>query len=59
MAGEALRSKAQQLTELIALIQQYPQETRRIVAAVEDGLVLGPARVMSWEPECEPLSRRP
>ncbi len=54
MVDEALRMKTQQLTELIALVQRYPVEARRVVAAVEDGLVLGPAQVMSWGKECDP-----
>lgn len=54
MVDEVLRAKTQQLTELITLIQRYPVEARRVVAAVDDGLVLGPAQVMSWGPECDP-----
>lgn len=44
------------MTDLISLIQRYPEETRRVLSAVEDGLTLGPAQIMPGEPECEPLS---
>ncbi|HZB32057.1 MAG TPA: hypothetical protein VE465_18010 [Streptosporangiaceae bacterium] len=40
-----LHVKANNMTKLIALIQAYPVEARRIVDAVEDGLTLGPAFV--------------
>lgn len=53
MVDEALRLKTRHMTELIALIQRYPKEARRVVAAVEDGLVLGRAQVMSWGLECD------
>jgi hypothetical protein len=39
------------MTELISLIQRYPEEARRIMAAVDDGLTLGPAKVMPYEME--------
>lgn len=41
----ALHVKANDITQLIELIQAYPVEARRIVAAVKDGLTLGPAFV--------------
>jgi hypothetical protein len=53
VASDALRVKTQKLTDLIALIQQYPEEARRVLAAVEDGLTLGPAQIMPDELECE------
>ena len=37
---------AEAMTQLISLIQEYPEEPRRIMAAVEDGLTLGPARII-------------
>lgn len=40
-----LHVKANDITQLIELIQAYPAEARRIVDAVEDGLTLGPALV--------------
>jgi DNA-binding GntR family transcriptional regulator len=53
VTNDALRVKAQKMTELIALIQQYPAEARRVLAAVEDGLTLGPAQIMPRELEWE------
>jgi hypothetical protein len=50
MASKELHQKAQAITELISLIQKYPEETRRIMAAVDDGLTLGTAQPM-WEQE--------
>ena len=44
---EELRRKARKITELIALIQEYPAEAQVIMAAVEDGLTLGPAQIMN------------
>jgi hypothetical protein len=41
----ALHVKANNITQLIELIQAYPVEARHIVDAVEDGLTLGPAFV--------------
>jgi hypothetical protein len=46
-----------EITELINLVQKYPAETRRILAAVNDGLRLGPAITIDGqdeEPEDEP-----
>ena len=40
-----LHVKANNITQLIRLIQAYPVEARRIVDAVEDGLTLGLAFV--------------
>ena len=37
---------AEEINQLIHLIQRYPAETRRILDAVEDGLTLGPALIM-------------
>jgi hypothetical protein len=54
MTDEVLRLKAQRMTELISLIQQYPEEARRIMAAVDDGLILGPAQIMPGELACQP-----
>jgi hypothetical protein len=38
------RQKAQQIEQLQALIQEYPAEAQLIMAALEDGLTLGPAQ---------------
>jgi hypothetical protein len=50
--NEELLLTAEAMTKLISLIQEYPAEARRIMAAVDDGLTLGPAQVMprEWEP---------
>jgi hypothetical protein len=40
-----LRQKAQQIEQLQALIAEYPAEAQLIMAALEDGLTLGPAQV--------------
>jgi hypothetical protein len=40
------QSKAEDVTQLAALIQEYPAEAQLIMAAVEEGLTLGPAQVM-------------
>jgi hypothetical protein len=37
-----LRQKARQIEQLQALIQEYPAEAQLILAALEDGLTLGP-----------------
>jgi hypothetical protein len=39
-----LRQKVQQIEQLQALIQEYPAEAQLIMAALEDGLTLGPAQ---------------
>jgi hypothetical protein len=49
--NEELLLTAEEMTELISLIQRYPAEARRIMAAVEDGLMLGPAQIMPYEME--------
>lgn len=45
----------QRMAELISLIQQYREEARRILAAIDDGLTLGPAQMMPGVWECEPF----
>jgi hypothetical protein len=52
-----LRLTAQRMTELISLIQQYPKEARRILKAVEDGLILGPAQIMPCATEAVELAK--
>jgi hypothetical protein len=41
----ALLAKAEQLQTMANLIQEYPAEAQLILAAVEDGLRLGPRQV--------------
>jgi DNA-binding GntR family transcriptional regulator len=53
VTDETMQVKVQKMTELIALVQRYPDETRRILAAAEDGLTLGPAQIMPEEWECD------
>ena len=55
MTDEVLRLKTQRMTELISLIQQYPEEARRILAAIDDGLTLGPAQMIPGAWACEPF----
>lgn len=45
LSPEQLASKAEQMQTLAELIQAYPAEAQLIIAAVEDGLTLGPARI--------------
>ncbi|HEU5160157.1 MAG TPA: hypothetical protein VFU43_24385 [Streptosporangiaceae bacterium] len=44
--GERLRATAEQLQMMTDLIQRYPAEAQLIMTALEDGLTLGPLRVM-------------
>jgi hypothetical protein len=44
------RQKVQQISQLQALIQQYPAEAQLIMAALEDGLTLGPAQAVTAGP---------
>jgi DNA-binding transcriptional regulator YhcF (GntR family) len=53
MSNSELFQTAQKMTDLITLIQQHPAEARRIIAAVDDGLTLGPAQVMPSEMDCQ------
>lgn len=41
-----LSATAAQIQAMADLIQQYPAEAQLIMAAIEDGLRLGPMRVM-------------
>jgi hypothetical protein len=45
-ARDELRDKAEKITDLTMLVQQFPKEARLILDAVEDGLTLGPAQIM-------------
>lgn len=45
-----LSQQAEKITQLTALIQEYPAEAQLILAAVEDGLTLGPARSIAADP---------
>lgn len=54
----AVLSTTRDMTHLIALIQRYPDEARRIMAAMDDGLILGPAQPMSDEMERAQLAER-
>lgn len=38
------QQKARQIAQLQELIQEYPAEAQLIMAALEDGLTLGPAQ---------------
>lgn len=44
--SEGLRATATELEALAELIRRYPAEAQLIMAAIEDGLTLGPMRVM-------------
>jgi hypothetical protein len=44
--GEQLRATAEQLQTLADLIQKYPAEAQLLMTAFEEGLTLGPMRVM-------------
>jgi hypothetical protein len=44
--GEQLRATAEQLQTMADLIQKYPAEAQLLMTALEDGLTLGPMRVM-------------
>jgi hypothetical protein len=52
---EPLRT-AEKMTQLVTLIQEYPAEAQLIMAAIEDGLTLGPAQLMDavQRPEATP-----
>lgn len=48
--SERLRATAEQLQTLAAdLIQKYPAEAQLLMTALEDGLTLGPMRVMETD----------
>jgi hypothetical protein len=50
LSGRAqLSATAAQLQTLADLIQRYPAETQLILAAIEDGLRLGPMRTMDTD----------
>lgn len=42
-----LLARAEKMVQLTALIQEYPAEAQLIMAAVEDGLTLGPAQLIN------------
>jgi hypothetical protein len=44
---EELSQKARKMTQLRTLIQEYPAEAQLIMAAIEDGLTLGPAHILA------------
>jgi hypothetical protein len=46
---ERLHATAEQLQIMADLIQKYPAEAQLIMAAFEDGLTLGPMRVMETD----------
>jgi len=43
---EELAQKVEKMTRLVSLIQEFPAEAQLVMAAVEDGLTLGPAQIM-------------
>ncbi|HEU5159284.1 MAG TPA: hypothetical protein VFU43_19975 [Streptosporangiaceae bacterium] len=43
---EDLARKAEKISRLQELIQEYPAEAQLIMSAIEDGLTLGPIQVM-------------
>jgi hypothetical protein len=43
---EDLRRKAEKISRMQELIQEYPAEAQLIMTAIEDGLTLGPVQVM-------------
>ncbi|HEU5160086.1 MAG TPA: hypothetical protein VFU43_24020 [Streptosporangiaceae bacterium] len=43
---ERLAATAEQLQTMADLIQKYPAEAQLIMAAIEDGLTIGPMRVV-------------
>jgi hypothetical protein len=43
---ERLRATAAELQTMADLIQKYPAEAQLVMAALEDGLTLGPMRAM-------------
>jgi molybdopterin converting factor small subunit len=43
---EHVRATAKELQTMAELIQKYPAEAQLLIAALEDGLRLGPMRVM-------------
>jgi hypothetical protein len=45
-----LSQQAEKITQLTALIHEYPAEAQLILAAVEDGLTLGPAQIIAADP---------
>jgi hypothetical protein len=45
--GDKLRATAEQLQAMADLIQKYPAEAQLLMAALEDGLTLGPMQVMA------------
>jgi hypothetical protein len=47
--GEQLRATAEQLQMMADLIQKYPAEAQLLMTALEDGLTLGPMRVMETD----------
>ena len=47
---EQLTATAAELQALTDLIQKYPAEAQLIMAALEDGLTLGPMRAAEVEP---------
>ena len=47
--SEQLRATAEQLQNMADLIQKYPAEAQLLMAALEDGLTLGPMRVMDTD----------
>jgi hypothetical protein len=49
-----LRATAAQLQAMADLIQKYPAEAQLIMAALEDGLRLGPMRVAESDPSRAP-----
>jgi hypothetical protein len=45
-----LRATAAELQTMADLVQKYPAEAQLIMAALEDGLRLGPMQVIEMEP---------
>jgi hypothetical protein len=43
---EELLRKTEKITQLVNLIQEYPAEAQLIMAAIEEGLTLGPAHLL-------------
>jgi hypothetical protein len=47
--GGQLRATAAELQTMADLIEKYPAEAQLIIAALEDGLVIGPMRVVETD----------
>jgi hypothetical protein len=57
--GTQLRATAAELQTMADLIQKYPAEAQLVMAALEDGLRLGPMQVMEADSDRVPHVSRP